>query len=248
MLILLPPSETKQTRDRGRATDLEAVSFPDLNPTRRAVQEALAATSARADAATLLGVSPNLGAEIERNTRLTTAPALSAEQMYTGVLYDALDTGSLESAALRRARRWIVVVSALYGALRLRDKVAPYRCSMSVNLDGVGPLAGAWRPQLAEALPGAARRGVIVDCRSSTYAAAWQPQGDLTKRWVQIHVPGATHMAKHTRGLVARAICESGVDARNPSVLADVLADRFEVDLASPERPGRPWVLSTSVR
>jgi uncharacterized protein len=248
VLILLPPSETKQTRARGRALDLEQVSFPELTETRRSVQHALAAVSERPDAATQLGVSPNLGDEIARNTRLATAPALPAEQLYTGVLYDALDAATLDPAALRRARRWIVVISALYGAVRLRDKVAPYRCSMAVNLDGVGPLAGAWRPELAEVLPDAARRGVIVDCRSSTYATAWQPTGPLADRWVQIHVPGATHMAKHTRGLVARAICEAGVDARTPQALADVLAEGFEVSLAEPARAGRPWVLSTTAR
>lgn len=228
--------------------DLESVSFPELNSTRRKTLDALDAVSGRADAARELGVSPNLGDEIARNTRLTTAPALPAERLYTGVLYDALDPASMDSAALRRARRWIVVISALYGAVRLRDKVAPYRCSMAVNLDGLGPLGGVWRPALAEVLPDAARRGVIVDCRSSTYATAWQPTGTLAARWVQIHVPGATHMAKHTRGLVARALCEIGTDARTPQALADVLEAQFDVSLAEPQRAGRPWVLSANVR
>lgn len=228
--------------------DLDQVSFPELTATRRTVLEALAATSERDDAATKLGVSPNLGEEIARNTRLGTTPALPAEDMYTGVLYDALDTASLDAAALRRARRWIVVISALYGAVRLRDRVAPYRCSMAVNLDGVGPLAGVWRRALVEALPPTARRGVIVDCRSSTYATAWQPTGALAERWVQIHVPGATHMAKHTRGLVTRAICELGVDARTPQILADALIERFTVSLSEPARSGRPWVLSANAR
>jgi hypothetical protein len=53
-------------------------------------------------------------------------------------------------------------------------------------------------------------------------------------------------MAKHTRGLVARHLCEAGVDTRNPVRLADVLAERFDIELARPARPGRPWVLSVS--
>lgn len=40
-------------------------------------------------------------------------------QLYTGVLYDALELASLTGPARARATRWIVVVSALYGALRL---------------------------------------------------------------------------------------------------------------------------------
>ncbi|WP_040385151.1 YaaA family protein [Demetria terragena] len=248
MLILLPPSETKQTRPRGRATDLESLSFPELTAMRQQVTSALGRTSALPDAATRLGVSPNLTDEIARNTALESAPAVPAEQLYTGVLYDALDVASLPTAALRRARRWLVVISAAYGAVHLRDKVAPYRCSMAVNLEGVGPLASAWRPHLASVLPAAAHRGLIVDCRSSTYVSAWQPTGDLVDRWVQIHVPGATHMAKHTRGLVARAICEAGVDARSPHALREVLADQFTVDLAEPTSRTRPWVLSATPR
>ena len=64
---------------------------------------------------------------------------------------------------------------------------------------------------------------------------------------MQIRVPGATHLAKHTRGLVARHLCESGVDARTARALQDVVADRFETTLSKPVRPGRPWVLDTRV-
>ena len=94
----------------------------------------------------------------------------------------------------------------------------------------------------------AAGRGLVVDCRSSTYAAAWTPTGQLASRWVQVHVPGATHMAKHTRGLVAAAICELESEPRTPAALASTLAasGRFEVSLAEPARPGRAWTLSTT--
>ncbi|MDF8263430.1 YaaA family protein [Luteipulveratus flavus] len=248
MLILLPPSETKQARSRGRSLDLERLSFPELTRTREQVAQALATVSAGEDAAGALGVSPGLVDDIARNTRLTSAPALPAQDLYTGVLYDALDMSSLDTAALRRARRWIVVVSALYGALRPADKVAPYRLSMGVNLQGVGPLAGAWREPLDVVLSAAAGRGAVVDCRSSTYVAAWAPQGALAERWVQIRVPGATHMAKHTRGLLARHLCQAGQDARTPRALEAVAAQAFTTQLTEPARPGRPWVLDVTAR
>jgi len=248
VLILLPPSETKTGRVRGTPADLGRVSFPELATTRAQIAAALALISAQPDAPEQLGVSANLQADIAHNTRLGSAPAVSVSDLYTGVLYDALGLPSMDTAARRRANRWIVVVSALFGALRPTDKVPPYRLSMSVNLRELGPLAAVWRAPLAAVLPIAAGRGVIVDCRSSTYAAAWVPQGDLAARWVQIRVPGATHMAKHTRGLVARHLCESGVDARTPKALERVVTQRFETTLARPARPGRPWILDTSVR
>jgi cytoplasmic iron level regulating protein YaaA (DUF328/UPF0246 family) len=224
----------------------ERLSFPELNPTRKAVAAALAETSARPDAATVLGVSGNLTGEIARNLVLHTAPALPASRVYAGVLYDALAYDTLDAPARRRANRWLVVTSALYGAVRPTDAIAPYRLSMAVNLPGLGPLASAWKAHLDPVLTGAAGRGLVVDCRSSTYAAAWTPTGPVAERWVQVRVPGATHMAKHTRGLVARHLCETGADPRRVTALPDVLADRFAVTLHEPARAGRPWVLEAT--
>jgi cytoplasmic iron level regulating protein YaaA (DUF328/UPF0246 family) len=132
--------------------------------------------------------------------------------------------------------------------VRPGDRIPPYRLSMSVNLGQLGPLASVWRAPLAAVLPIAAGRGVIVDTRSSTYAAAWAPQEDLASRWVQIRVPGATHMAKHTRGLVVRHLCQSGVHAKSAKALQQVVEKRFDTRLAKPARPGKPWILDTSVR
>ncbi len=249
MLILLPPSEGKSGRRRGAAMDLEALSFPDLRAHRARVAAALARVSAAPDAARVLGVSPTLVDEVARNTVLDVAPALPTLECYSGVLYEALGYADRSPAARRRANRRLVVVSALYGALRSRDRIAPYRLSMAVNLPGIGPLAGAWRPLLAPVLTQAAGRGLIVDCRSSTYAAAWTPTGTLADRWVQVNVPGATHMAKHTRGLVAGAICELDTEPRTPADLADALAGSaagVAASLAPPARAGRPWILSAT--
>jgi len=244
VLILLPPSESKTGRKRGGPLDLTSLQLPELTSTRSDVMVALGKASARSDAAEVLGVSPNLGDEIARNLELETAPAQPVADLYTGVLYDALDLRSLDAAARRRAGRWVMVQSALFGALRLRDKVPPYRLSMAVNLPGLGPLARVWRDPLAQVMPVAAGDGVVVDCRSSTYAAAWTPQGDLAGRWVQIKVPGATHMAKHTRGLVTRHLAQHGSTARTPAQLAADVSTGFDTSLEQPARPGRPWVLS----
>lgn len=248
VLILLPPSESKTGRARGKPADPDRVSFPELAPTRSRVADALARTSRQPDAPALLGVSPRLGDDIARNTRLDRAPAVPVSELYTGVLYDALDHAGLDPASRRRAARRLVVVSALYGAVRPADRVAPYRLSMGVNLPGLGPLASVWRGPLAQLLPPLAGRGVVVDCRSSTYAAAWVPHGELAGRWVQIRVPGATHMAKHTRGLVARHLCGATAAPRTPQALERVVAQAFTTRLTAPAGAGQPWVLDTNVR
>ena len=243
MLILLPPSESKANRRRGRPADPSTWSFPALAPTRAKVAAALVETSRSPDAATVLGVSEGLLDEVARNLVLDTVPATPAAEVYTGVLYDALDLPSLDTAARRRANRWLVVVSALHGAVRPGDRITAYRLSMGSTLPGLGPLARVWRPALDTVLPEVAGRGVVVDCRSAAYASAWRPGADLADRWVQVRVPGASHMAKHTRGLVARHLCQAGVVARSVPVLADVVAGAFGTELHEPVRPGAPWVL-----
>ena len=140
-----------------------------------------------------------------------------------------------------------MVFSALFGALRLTDRIPAHRLSMDVDLPGVGRLAAAWRSPLAEVLPGASGRGLVVDLRSSTYAAAWRPSGDLAERTVAVHVvrdqagrrTAVSHMAKHTRGLVARHLVCSAADPRRPDDLAEALSAAFRVEL-DPARPGRP--------
>lgn len=246
VLILLPPSESKATRTRGASLRWDGLSAPELTGPRQIVSRAVAAASARIDAPVVLSVSANLGEEVARNLRLESAPTLPARELYTGVLYDALDLASLDAASSRRATSRLRVVSALYGAVRMTDRLAPYRLSMGVNLPGVGPLASFWRPHLGPVLRAAGGRGLVVDARSSTYAAAWTPDGTQAERWVQVRVPGATHMAKHTRGLVARALVRDGSDPRRPQDLVDLLEPDFEVRL-EPARGGG-WVLETTAR
>jgi uncharacterized protein len=247
VLILLPPSEGKAQGRRGRPLDLDRLSFPELNRTRDLVLDALMAASTREDALTVLGVGPGVRDQVERNVVLRTAPSLPASSLYTGVLYDALDLASLDAATKRRAARRLVVVSALFGALRPTDRVPAYRLSMDVDLPDAGRLATVWRDPLDRVLPDAAGRGLLVDLRSSTYVAAWRPSGALAERTVAVHVVRedegrrsvVSHMAKHTRGLVARSLLRTGIDPRTPEVLADALADEFRVELDD-ARPGRP--------
>lgn len=246
MLILLPPSESKWGRRRGRPVDPGRLSHPGLAGTRARVASVLREVSASPDAPELLGVSPSLLDDIARNLVLDSAPATPAGEVYTGVLYDALDLATLDAAARRRATRWLLVVSALYGAVRLTDRIAPYRLAMGVSLAELGPLAALWRPELSRVLPADAGSGVVVDCRSAAYAAAWPPGGDLADRWVTVQVPGASHFAKHTRGLVARHLCVHGATPRTVPALADVVARGFSVALHPPARPGRPWVLDVT--
>lgn len=253
MLILLPPSEGKAAPPRrGRPLDLASLSFPELTVRRLAMLDALATVSARDDALAVLGVGASLAEELRRNTHLSDVPVRPASAVYTGVLYAALDWPTLPAGAKRRAASRMIVISALWGALRPADAVPPYRLSMSVRLPGIGPLTTAWRPHLTPVLDAAAAdAGVILDCRSEAYAKAWTPRGETAERTAAVRVwrdgPGGrivvSHLAKHTRGLIARDLLLHGVEARTVPELASALGARWEVEPVAPSRPGRPWML-----
>jgi cytoplasmic iron level regulating protein YaaA (DUF328/UPF0246 family) len=246
VLILLPPSEGKTAARRGRPLDLGSLSFPELTPMRDDLIEVVARASGEPEGHEVIGVNPNLVGDLERNTRLRTAPSGPASAVYSGVLYGAFDVASLDAAAKRRAARSVVVVSALFGALRLTDRIPAYRVNVCAEVEGVGLLTREWRPLLAPVLDAVVRpRELVVDCRSSTYASLWRPTGDRAAAWVQVAVPGASHLAKFTRGLVARELV-SAEAPRTPTALAERLGQRFGVDLAEPVRPGGPWVLSVA--
>jgi uncharacterized protein len=247
MLILLPPSEGKAApRRRGRPVDLEALSLPELTATRRAVLDTLVQVSGRPDALRLLGLGPGLGSEVERNRTLPTSPAMSALETYTGVLYDALDFATLSTTGRRRAARVLRVQSALWGPVGPGDRITPYRLSMGTHLPGLGPLARLWRPELEGPMAALAGDEVVVDCRSSSYAGAWTPTGAAARRLVAVRVftevagrrTVVSHLAKHTRGRVARLLLEHPGRLRTVEHVVAAVAGSHRCDLVDHGRRG----------
>ncbi|MCV2393223.1 peroxide stress protein YaaA [Actinotalea sp. M2MS4P-6] len=261
MLIVLPPSEAKAApARRGHPVDPSSLSFPALAGTRDRVLAATLASCTRGDALRRFGVGPSLADELARDARILELPARPALEVFTGVLFDGLDAPTLSAAARRRAAARLVVVSGLWGALRPRDRIPPYRlnvCAALVEPDGaeLGGLEPLWRAVLPEVLAEAlGPRGLLVDLRSSSYLAMGRATA-VADRTVEVRVlrDGPTgrsvvsHMAKHTRGLVARHLLQTGADPRSPEGLAEVLSDVWKVELQAPSRAGRPWTADVVV-
>lgn len=241
VLILLPPSEGKTAHAEGAPFEIEDLSFPELSAERRLVLDALAEVSARDDAMDLLGVGASLANEVARNINLHTEPAAKAHDIYSGVLFEALGYASLEEAARQRADESIIVISALWGAVRFGDRIPPYRLSMSVKLEPLGKLATWWKKRLAPVLDEAAGSQLIVDARSSTYAAAYKPANGNTVAVNVFQLRNGTpkvvsHFAKHTRGEVARFLVEQPVEPRNPGELLDLVQTKWEASLVEDKK------------
>jgi cytoplasmic iron level regulating protein YaaA (DUF328/UPF0246 family) len=215
---------------------------------RTKVLRALIETSSRPDAAARLLVGPSIAEEVRRNTRLERLPARPVVEIYSGVLFSALEAATLSPVGKRRAASRLVIVSGLWGALRPGDRIPPYRLNICSDLVGLGELEPLWRSVLPTALADAAgRQGLVVDCRSTSYRAVGMPDG-LGDRTVVIRVvrddgkrAAAGYVSKQTRGEVARYLLESGVNPATPHDLADALANAWDVEVKPPKRPGQPW-------
>lgn len=247
VLILLPPSEGKTSPRRGRALDTTTLSAPVLTGTRERVIDALVDLSERPDAAAVLGLGGTQSDLVALNARIRTAPTARADAVYTGVLYDALGFDTLSSAAKRRASGRVATTSSVFGLVRPGDRIPAYRLSGDVSLPGLGPVAGLWRESLGPAVEEAVGSGLLVDLRSTMYAAFWRPPANSPIRVATVRVlhehngtrKVVSHFNKATKGRLVRALLEDGTAPKTPAALADHLATLgWKVEVHAVKRTG----------
>jgi cytoplasmic iron level regulating protein YaaA (DUF328/UPF0246 family) len=199
MLVLLPPSEGKAEPEGGDPVDLGSLAFAaELGERRDQVLDAF-------------------------DPGLRKAPAAPAADVYTGVLFQRLELPGLPV----KARRQVLIFSALWGVVRPDDRIPFYKLPPKTKLAGIGAPAAFWRPALTQALPD--KNGeLIVDMRSGAYATFWKP-----KRATVLPVRAFTerdgerkavsHMAKASRGDVARALLSAKKVPRDPEGAAAIV-------------------------
>jgi len=142
----------------------------------------------------------------------------------------------------------------LWGLLRPVDEIPPYRLHICSRLSGMDRLEPTWRKVIPDVLAEAgeaAGPGVVLDLRSPGYQSIGLPSG-LADRTITLRVRqnalGGRRIgdvsAKRVRGEAAHHLLESGMDPDDPQALAEILAERWPVQLAGPARPGKPWTLT----
>ena len=251
MLVLLPPSEGKSAPRRGRPLDLSMMAFPELEPARAAVLDALVelcSSRPPEEATKVLGVGTTQLDLVHRNAGLASAPTARADRVYSGVLYEALDLGSLPSAARRRASSRLAVVSSLFGLVRTTDHIPAYRLSGQNSLPGLGSVSGHWAKHLDPTVEQAAGNGLVVDLRSSSYTPFWRPSTTRAPKVATVRVlhdvngkrTVVSHFNKATKGRLVRDLLFDGSTPRTPARLAELLHDLgWTVETAGDKRTAR---------
>jgi cytoplasmic iron level regulating protein YaaA (DUF328/UPF0246 family) len=243
MRILLPPSETKRDGGDGAPLDVRSLSFPTLNTKRRAVVKAVRELARDRDASmAALKIGPKLAAEVDRNRAVTRSATMPAIDRYTGVLFDALDPGTLSGRAREFAANHLFVHSALLGPVGALDGIPAYRLSHDSRLPGL-PLRAHWSAAVGAVL--ARDDGLLLDLRSEGYVKLGPAPVRNGSVYLRVVTEGAdgvaralNHFNKHAKGLFARALLEQAEDF---ATIDDLVcwADRAGIRL----RPGAPGEL-----
>jgi len=182
-LILIPPSEGKAAGGTGPPWHTgEARPTGVLDAARREVIAALA--RAMHDDLTarrkLLGVGEVAAAHATAaNLAVDTAPTLPAIERYEGVLYGALDPGSLSKTDRRRLTAQVLVFSGLWGAVAPDDPIPDYKCKMGASLPPLGKLSRWWRPRLAPLLDERSAGRVVWNLLPGEHDDAWRPAANV---------------------------------------------------------------------
>jgi len=161
----------------------------------------------------------------------------SASNVYSGVLYQALNYGTLTSAAQLRANKSILIISAAFGAIKLTDVIPYYKFKIDPS---------AWKKPLANTLSDLDEE-LIVDCRSSTYATVWTPNpmntvGIRVFKKVNGQLKLISHMSKLTRGEVARLLISQSKVPKTPQDLYELISKKFNCKLVT-TRGTRSWFI-----
>lgn len=215
MLILLPPSEGKESATKGKPLDLANLSRPELNPLRDRLITAVEkmANGSVTQARKALSLSVKQDFEIERDRVLRAAPTAPAIDIYSGVVFEALDAHSLNERAMKKLISHVNVCSALFGLVTLDDRIPAYRLSGDSSWSKVPSLTMYWKKALSESL--AQEAGLIVDMRSGTYLklGAAPAEQTLIPKILQKMPSGppkvVSHFNKATKGRITRAYAQS---------------------------------------
>lgn len=256
MLILLPPSEGKTAPESGKRFAAASLGYPGLKRTRSQVIDSLVTLCSgnTSRAVSVLGLGPKQRELVSVNGQLKSAPAAPAIDVYTGVLYEALDFASLPAAARKRADARVAIASALFGLLRPSDPIPAYRLSGDTTLPGLGSLASVWREAIQSEL--SASKDPILDLRSGAYANLGPIPESIADRAfvgrVLLEAGGkrsvVSHHNKATKGRLVRAVLGQSSVPKTASAVPGFLEELgFESEVREPKKTGDPLGLDIIV-
>ena len=221
MLLLLPPREGKSAPEGGIPT--RKLSFPELGKPLTQVWDALIAMCKHEPqtAAKNLGLGVTQLDEVATNIHLAKSKCGPAIDVYTGVLYEALDAYSLNARTRTKLNKTAAISSALFGLVRPLDLIPAYRLSGNSTVTSLPSLPLVWREASSAVI--AASAGPIIDMRSQTYMALGPIPETCYERAITLRVlhekngkrSVVSHFNKATKGALVRSLMLNSKTPKN---------------------------------
>ncbi|WP_022868442.1 YaaA family protein [Schaalia vaccimaxillae] len=228
MFIWLPPSEGKSAPTTGPSLDLDSLAFPELGPQRSAAIDELAALSCRPDAAQILGLGARSASDAQINTVIRNAPCARADQVFTGVLYEAAQLANLDPESSGWAQDRVLIFSGLFGVLAPKDSIPNHRLAMGVTLPNLGKMSMYWKGTLDSVLRSRIENEPVLDMRSGPYQSACPAHWATVIEVNVVQEVGSvrrtvSHNAKKWRGLLTGALLRLNRDLLSVDEVLDAV-------------------------
>lgn len=244
MLVVLSPA---------KKLDMSEVDTTATDPQFADDAKALARTArglTQKDLQKLMGISETLAKlNADRFKSFGTMETKPAALAFAGDTYTGLEAASLDPDELDYAQDHLRILSGLYGLLRPRDAIEPYRLEMGSHLKTRRgkSLYDYWGDRIAKALNDQADTlgtDTLVNCASQEYFGAVKPDAlnlrVITPVFMEEKPDGpkiVSFFAKQARGAMARFIIQRRLtDAESLSDF-DTGGYRHRPDLSEPNRP-----------
>jgi cytoplasmic iron level regulating protein YaaA (DUF328/UPF0246 family) len=247
MLILLSPAKALDFEPRGLEVETTA---PLLTERTRELSKTTAKLTAT-DLKGLMGISDDLADLNRERFKAFDADASGgrpAAMVFNGEVYRGLDAPSMSAEDLDWAQGRLRILSGLYGVLRPKDHVQPYRLEMGTRLKTKhgGSLYDFWGDDIAETLKAdleGQAHPAVVNLASNEYSKAaklkslgvpvisadFKEEKDGKLRALMV-------FAKKARGAMARWIIDNRIE--DPAKLKDFNVDgyRYEPEGSTPDK------------
>lgn len=244
MLVVLSPA---------KKLDMSEVDTTATDPQFADDAKALAKTArglTQKDLQKLMGISENLAKlNADRFKAFGTMETKPAALAFAGDTYTGLEAASLDPEEMDYAQDHLRILSGLYGLLRPRDAIEPYRLEMGSRLKTRRgkSLYDYWGDRIAKALNEQAETlgtDTLVNCASQEYFGAVKPDAlklrVITPVFMEEKPDGpkvVSFFAKQARGAMARFIVQNRLTDPDSLTDFDTGGYRHCPDLSEPDKP-----------
>ena len=244
MLVVLSPA---------KKLDMSEVDSTATDPQFADDAKALAKTArglTQKDLQKLMGISENLAKlNADRFKAFGTMETKPAALAFAGDTYTGLEAASLDPEEMDYAQDHLRILSGLYGLLRPRDAIEPYRLEMGSRLKTRRgkSLYDYWGDRIAKALNEQAETlgtDTLVNCASQEYFGAVKPDAlnlrVITPVFMEEKPDGpkvVSFFAKQARGAMARFIVQRRLTDPDSLTEFDTGGYRHRPDLSEPDKP-----------